>query len=274
MNNVELVDTHCHLTMDVFEEDLDQVIRKARSVGVKRILVPGTDIVSSRRAIQLAENYTEVYAAVGVHPHNASTWGDATARQLGDLAQRSKVVALGEIGLDYYRNLSPPDIQVTCFKDQLELAKALDLPIIVHNRESIEQVMEILQRWREDLSGERRGAPGVLHAYSADHKFAKKAIENDFYLGIAGPITFKNAEELRTLVYNLPIERMLVETDSPYLSPEPERGKRNEPSNVQWIVEKMASVREQDPEWIARKTTINAETLFSWTDGNTDGNLL
>jgi TatD DNase family protein len=262
----ELVDTHCHLAMDVFQDDVEQVLEYARDAGITRILVPGTDIQSSKLAIQLTERFPEVYAAVGVHPHAASTWQAGSVDGLLSLAQHPKVVAIGEIGLDFYRNLSPRADQIACFREQLAIAGEAGLPVIVHNRESIEDILDILLPWVDSLENARSHRPGVLHAFSADEESARLAVELGFYLGIAGPVTYKKAEELRTLVYNLPIERLLVETDSPYLSPEPKRGKRNEPANIQWIVAKVASVRGQDLETVARITTGNAETLFDWTD--------
>jgi TatD DNase family protein len=243
-------------------------------VGVSKILVPGLDLNTSQQAIQLSERYPEVYAAVGIHPHSASTWETTTSDQLRELARNPKVVAVGEIGLDFYRNLSPRSAQIECFKEQLELASELGLPVVVHNREAIDKIIEVLKPWQESLGEQLQNRSGVLHAFSANEESAREAIKLGFYLGIAGPITYKKAEELRTLVYNLPIERLLVETDSPYLSPEPRRGKRNEPANVKWIIEMMASVRKQSPDVIARNTTVNAETLFSWSDGNSDSNLL
>jgi TatD DNase family protein len=260
--------------MDVFQDDLDEVIDNARQAGVTKILVPGTDIESSRLAIQLTERYSELYAAVGVHPHSASSWVPASADLLRAFAQNPKVVAIGEIGLDFYRNLSPQAVQMDCFREQLMLASELDLPIVVHNRDAIEVLLEMLIPWCKSLDEARSTKPGVLHAYSAGTKFAQVALELGFFLGIAGPITFKKAEELRTLVYNLPIDRLLVETDSPYLSPEPRRGKRNEPANVEWIVRKIAINRKQDAGTVARTTTVNAETLFNWTDGNSHSDLL
>lgn len=274
MEHTELVDTHCHLAMDVFQEDLDQVIENARHAGVTKILVPGTNIESSRLAIQLTKRYPEVYAAVGVHPHSASSWEPASADLIRTFVQNPKVVAIGEIGLDFYRNLSPQAVQIDCFREQLTLASEVDLPIVVHNRDAIEVILEMLIPWCKSLDEARSTRPGVLHAFSAAAEFAQEALELGFYLGIAGPITFKKAEELRTLVYNLPIDRLLIETDSPYLSPEPKRGRRNEPSNVQWIVNKIASHRKQDPDTVARITTVNAETLFDWTDGNSHSDLL
>jgi TatD DNase family protein len=266
VEHIELVDTHCHLAMDVFQDDLEQVLERARRAGVTKILVPGIDIESSRLAIQLTERYSEIYAAVGVHPHSASTWEPASADILRVFVQNPKVVAIGEIGLDFYRNLSPRAVQIDCFKEQLSLASDVDLPIVVHNRESIEVLMKMLKTWCKSLGEARATKPGVLHAFSAGTKFAQEALELGFYLGIAGPITYKKAEELRTLVYNLPIDRLLVETDSPYLSPEPRRGKRNEPANVEWILNTIASNRKQDADTVARITTVNAETLFNWTD--------
>ena len=265
MVQTELVDTHCHLAMDVFRDDLDQIIGDARRAGITRIVVPGTDLESSQLAVQLAERFNEVYAAVGVHPHAAATWQTRDRKILASLAKRPKVVAIGEIGLDYYRDLSPRAAQNNCLQDQLELAAELALPIIVHNREAINDVLGILIPWVKTLGASRSEFPGVLHAFSADEHSARLAMKHGFYLGIAGPITFKNAEELRSLVYNLPIERLLIETDSPYLAPVPRRGKRNEPANVQWIIEKVASVKEIENETVARITTSNAETLFNWT---------
>jgi TatD DNase family protein len=260
--------------MDVFWDDVDQVIEHARRAGITRILVPGTDIQSSKQAIQLAERFPEVYAAVGVHPHSASNWQAGSVDGLLSLAQHPKVVAIGEIGLDFYRNLSPRAAQIACFRDQLMIAAEAGLPIIVHNREAIEDILDILLPWVDSLGINRSQDPGVLHAFSADEDSAWLAVEHGFYLGIAGPVTFRKAEELRTLVYNLPIERLLVETDSPYLSPEPNRGKRNEPANIQWIVAKVASVKEENPETVARITTVNAQNLFDWTDRPSDSDVL
>jgi TatD DNase family protein len=252
--------------MDVFQDDLEQVIQAAREAGVTRILVPGLDLASSHLAVQLSEQYTELYAAVGIHPHNASTWDEAATETLRSLADHPKVIAIGEIGLDFYRNLSPKEMQVACFRSQLTLAADIALPIVVHNRDAIDDILDILTIWCNALSSSFTTRPGVLHAFSADEAHANQAIALGFYLGIAGPITFRKAEELRTLVYNLPIERLLIETDAPYLTPEPKRGRRNEPANVQWIVNKVADVRSLDPAAIARITTGNAETLFNWTN--------
>lgn len=260
--------------MDVFVDDINEVIGRARQAGVTRILVPGTDIKSSQQAIQLTEQYPEVFAAVGIHPHSAANWQPEMMGILRQLAQQPKVVAIGEIGLDYYRDFSPKAAQISCFRSQLALAADENLPIVVHNREAIEDILSFLIPWAEGYSGEHRTRLGVLHAFSADENAARKVMDHGFYVGIAGPITYKKAEDLRTLVYNLPIERLLIETDSPYLSPEPKRGKRNEPAHVRWILEKVASVRDQNIETIARVTTRNAETLFNWTDGSANRNLL
>ncbi len=271
---MELVDTHCHLATDAFSDDIDEVIARARRAGVTRILVPGTDIESSQQAIQLTERYPEIFAAVGIHPHSAASWQPGMIEVIRQLAQQPKVVAIGEIGLDYYRDFSPKAAQISCFRSQLALAYELGLPVVVHNREAIEDILTFLIPWAEGFIGVSDLNLGVLHAFSADEAAAWKAIDHGFYIGIAGPITYKKAEDLRTLVYNLPINRLLIETDSPYLSPEPTRGKRNEPAHVRWILEKVASVRDQDVETVARVTTRNAETLFNWTDGPTNRNIL
>jgi TatD DNase family protein len=264
--DLQLVDTHCHLTMDDFQADLEQVLEAARQAGLTRVLVPGMDLNSSQLAVQLSETFEEVYAAVGIHPHNAASYNEHTLEVLRSLSDNPKVIAIGEIGLDFYRNLSPREAQIECFRSQLSLAAEVDLPVVVHNRDAIDDILDILTVWREDLSPSLAQQPGVLHAYSADEAHARQAIALGFYLGIAGPITFKKAEELRTLVYNLPIECLLIETDSPYLAPEPKRGRRNEPANVSLIINKVAAVRSIEPATVARITTGNAEILFNWTD--------
>lgn len=269
-----LADTHCHLMLSAFERDCEEVVERARSVGVNRLLVPALDLPTSRQAIQLAERYHEVFAAVGVHPHNASTWDPAVAAELGDLARCSRVVAIGEIGLDFYRNLSTPDQQRTAFRAQLELAADLGLPVVVHNREATEDVLSELLQWSQNLSPRLERRAGVLHAFSADFEAACLAMEAGFYLGVAGPVTYPNADQRREIIAKLPIERTLIETDAPYLSPHPFRNKRNEPAYVKLVVEGFAKAMGVSTSKAAKATWQNASNLFGWNHGNDDSHIL
>ncbi len=263
------VDTHCHLNFDEFSQDIRQVIERAREHGIIRILVPGIDLETSRSAIQYAQEYEFVYAAVGVHPNNGLSWADDTLEELKQLAGNKKVVAIGEIGLDYYRDYTPKDLQRTILTEQLELAGELGLPVIVHNRLASEDICEILSGWQQGLN--RRGSklaerPGVLHAFSEGIGFAEAMVARNYKLGIGGAVTFHNSVELQTVVGDLPLQAMLLETDSPYLSPHPLRGKRNEPTNVRIVSEKIAELKSILLEDVVRTTTGEANKLFNWRD--------
>jgi TatD DNase family protein len=261
-----LVDTHCHLDFDRFDEDRDEVVRRAAEAGVTRIVVPGIDVESSRRALALADHYPAVYAAVGVHPNSIGSGGGSPERaleQIGDLARHPKVVAVGEIGLDYYRDNTPKETQHVWLNAQLDLAARLRLPVILHNRESSEDMLALLSGWVDrGLPPELKDRPGVLHSFSATWEEAQVALRLGFYLGFTGPITFKKADEMRRAAHNAPAARILVETDAPFLAPHPRRGRRNEPAYVRYVAEKLAEVRGVDPAAIAEQTTQNAATLF------------
>lgn len=269
-----LVDSHCHLTMDDFCSDRMQVLERAKEASVRVIVVPGIDLLSSRRAVELAESTSGLYAAVGVHPHGAEGWRSDMLHELRDLAQSKYVVAIGEIGLDYYRDYCPVDDQKAAFKDQLGLAAELKLPVIVHNRESLTDLLPILKEWQTRLPEELKDRAGVLHAYSGDLDQGKTAIESGFYLGVAGPVTFKNAEDRREVFRVLPMDRLLVETDAPYLAPQPHRGKRNEPAYTRMVAEELAALNELELEVVANITTDNADKLFGWSNGIDNGNIL
>jgi TatD DNase family protein len=269
-----LADTHCHLMLSAFEDDCEEVVERARAVGVNRLLVPALDLNTSRQAIQLAERYPEVFAAVGIHPHNASSWEPSVAAELGDLARYPQVVAIGEIGLDFYRNLSTPDQQRAAFRAQLELAADLDLPVVIHNREATQDVLSELHQWSQNLSPKLERRAGVLHAFSADLEAARLAVEAGFYLGVAGPVTYPNADQRRGIIAQFPIERTLIETDAPYLSPHPYRNKRNEPAHVKLVVEGFAKVMGVSTSKAAKATWQNASNLFGWNHGNDDGYIL
>ncbi len=270
-----LTDTHCHLDLEHFDADRDAVIQRAVNAGVRHILIPSLTGTSSRVAVKLAESNPMLYAAVGVHPNEAETWDGKTISALKELAAESlKVVAIGEIGLDYYWNKSPRDEQISILKEQLALAAELELPVVIHSREKddaehgacAEDLIKILEEWVSGLRSRYEALaqqPGVLHSLSGSLETAKHAVKLGFYIGVTGPITYKNAEQKRQVVSNLPLERLLVETDAPYLAPEPHRGKRNEPAFVIHIADKIAEIKSRTPQEVAAATTENAARLLS-----------
>lgn len=260
-----LVDSHCHLDWDSFDGEREAVLERAAAAGVALVLNPGTDLARSRRALELAERFEPVYAAVGVHPNDAGQWTATTAEDLLGLAAHPKVVAIGEIGLDYYWDKTAPELQADVLRAQLDLAADLDLPVVIHNREAGEDVMSILVEWQATLAAggsSLAGRPGVLHSFSGDLDMARQAIAHNFYIGITGPVTFKNALELQALVAELPLEHLLIETDSPYLAPHPHRGQRNEPAYVRLVADKVAALKHLPVETVAEATTANVAALF------------
>ncbi len=251
-----LIDTHAHLEMREFDEDRDEVITRAREAGVEYIVTIGTDLESSREAVLLAEKHDCVYAAIGVHPHEVKDILHPTYELLRQLAKHRKVVAYGEIGLDYHYEHSPRTDQKRKFRDMLREARELDLPVIIHDRDAHEDALQILsEEWSPDLGG-------VMHCFSGDAEMAKRVIEMGFSISIAGPVTFPKAEALREVVRTVPIEHMLVETDAPYLAPQPFRGKRNEPAFVRHTAEMIAKVKGLSFDDVARITGFNAMQLF------------
>jgi len=262
---IGVIDTHAHLDMYQFDADRDEVIARAREAGVSRVITIGIDVESSRTAISLAEQYDSIYATVGLHPHNAATASAETWAELRRLARHPRVVAIGETGLDFYRDLSPRDDQRQAFQRQLALAGELGKPIIVHDREAHKDVMNMLRQWVQ--GGHQPSAisyqpVGVMHCFSGDLAMAQEVIEMGFYISIPGPVTFTNARRLPELVRTLPLERLVIETDCPYLTPHPHRGKRNEPAYVRLVAEAIAQIRGIPLEQVAHITTANARALF------------
>jgi TatD DNase family protein len=263
---MDLIDTHCHLDFNRFDDDRDEVVQRAANAGVSRIIVPGLDEKSSRAAVALADHYPGVYAAVGFHPNSVGPHPRNLQKAMGIIrgfVAHDKVIALGEIGLDYYWDKTPRDIQETWLIAQLRLAAELELPVILHNRESTADILALLQDWVGlGLPQSLITRPGVMHSFSAGWDDSQKALSMGFYLGFTGPITFKNADDTRQIAARVPFDRILVETDSPFLTPHPYRGKRNEPAYVQFVAERLAEVRQVPFAEAARQTTYNADRLF------------
>ncbi|MCG2675709.1 TatD family hydrolase, partial [bacterium] len=249
-----LIDTHIHLADKCYDKDRDTVIARAREEGVDYLIIVASDLESSKKCVKLTKEFKSLYTIVGIHPHEAKTVDKDTYCRLKELAKNEKVVAIGEIGLDYHYNHSPKEVQREVFRDQIRLAKELRLPIIIHHREALPDAIKIVK--------EEKIREGVFHCFSGCLKEAEEVISLGFYVSIAGPVTFKNAKRLQELVKELPLDKLLMETDGPYLSPHPFRGKRNEPAHLKYIAEKIAELRDLKFNEIAYATTENAKKLF------------
>jgi TatD DNase family protein len=259
-----LTDTHCHLDFHQFDVDRDAVVQRAIAAGVRVIVNPATDLASSRRAIALAEQYDGVYAQVGVHPNDSADFSDAEVAELGRLADHPKVVAIGEIGLDYYWEGVPHDQQHVAFAAQLELAVELDLPVVIHCRDAHGDLRDALRKWVPGAQ-KRRGSDailGVLHAYSGDLALAEEAFGWNLVISLGGPVTFRNARQLHALVAQLPLARLLLETDAPFLTPHPYRGQRNEPAYTVLVAEAIANLHQVKLALVADQTTALARRMF------------
>jgi len=270
-----LTDTHCHLDFNWYDDDRPAVIERAVLSGVKRMLIPGITATSSGDAVALAESHPLIFAAIGVHPTEVRTWNTQTRNALRQLAVSRKVVAIGEIGLDYFREGGTHEVQRDILGEELALAGELGLPVILHLREEHDanegqaslDLLKMLEGWVEGLRSRKDALadrPGVLHSFSGSLPTAQAALGLGFFIGVTGPVTFKNARSRQELVETLPLDRILIETDAPFLTPVPYRGQRNEPAFVKYIAEKIALIRSRGPEEIAAMTTSNAERLFSW----------
>ncbi|MBR0615134.1 MULTISPECIES: TatD family hydrolase [Bacillus] len=251
-----LFDTHAHLNAEQYNEDLEQVIERAKSEKVEKIVVVGFDRPTITRAMELIEEYDFIYAAIGWHPVDAIDMTDEDLAWIKDLSQHEKVVAIGEMGLDYYWDKSPKDVQKEVFRRQIALAKEVKLPIVIHNRDATEDVVTIL---KEEGAAE---VGGIMHCFTGSLETAKACMEMNFYISFGGPVTFKNAKKPKEVVKEIPSDKLLIETDCPYLTPVPFRGKRNEPSYVKYIAEQIAELREIRFEELAELTTKNAKKVF------------
>lgn len=250
------IDTHAHLFFPNFNGELDQVLERAKTAGVTKIIVPGTDLATSALAVELANKYEQIYAAVGIHPHDTKEWKDELIDEIKNLASHEKVVAIGEIGLDYYYDFSPKKVQVNAFEKQIELAVELNKPIVVHNRESNNDVMNIIRRYKDTK------LRAQFHCFAGSLNDALELIELGHFISFPGNITFKKMESLRKILSSIELGNLLLETDSPFMTPEPYRGKRNEPAYVSLVAEKIAEVHNLTMEDVARTTSANTHKLF------------
>lgn len=263
---MKLFDTHCHLDFNAYDGDRSEVVGRAAAVGVAYILNPGIDLATSQAAVDLAAQFPAVYAAVGVHPNSSADFTLSHLESLRALSAGAKVVAVGEIGLDYYWDRSPRSSQLAVFEQQLALASDLCLPVIIHNREASADLLPVLESWILGVPPALKQRPGVLHSFSASMDFAERALALGFCLGFTGPITYKKADELRAVAQAAPLDRVLVETDGPFLAPMPFRSQRNEPAYVIHIVRRLAEVKGLTEIEIASAATSNAKRLFAVND--------
>lgn len=251
-----IFDSHAHLDDERFDGERDRIIARAKESGIELILNPGADLNTSLRAVNLAEKYEMIYAAVGVHPHDVKDMDEDTIQVLRALSNKEKVVAIGEIGLDFYYDHSPRELQRKWFRRQIELAKEVNLPMIIHDRDAHEETFKILKEYDAGTLG------CVMHCYASSVEMAREYIKMGVYISLAGPVTFNNARKTYEVAKEIPLEWLLVETDSPYLTPVPYRGKRNEPAYVKLVAEKIAEAKGITLEEVARQTTLNAKKLF------------
>lgn len=256
----ELIDAHAHLDMARFEGDLDAVVARAASAGIIRIICAGIDLPSSRKAIELARRYSPIYAAVGIHPEEASHATQQDIETLSVIAKSPKVVAIGEIGLDFYRDYGPREKQIDVFRWQLELASRLNMPVVIHARAADDELIPLLNSWQKEHWTER---PGVIHCFNGALKHARLYLEMGFYLSLGCYIGYPSAKAVREVVAQLPLERLLLETDSPFLPPQSRRGERNEPAYVIEAAEAIAQLLGISLTEVVHLTTINAEQVFS-----------
>ena len=259
---IDLIDSHCHLDFESLTPDLDAVMARAAEAGVRRCIIPAIALDTARSALALCERYPGVHAAAGVHPNSTADYGPQHEEVLDALLATGDYVAVGEIGLDYHWDDSPRDVQHRALESQLTLAARHKLPVIIHNREASDDVMAMLEAWAATLTSDLKARPGVLHSFSGSPAIAERALAAGFYLGFTGPLTYRKSDELRAIAAAAPLDRILIETDSPFLTPEPYRGKRNEPAHVRLVAERLATVRVVSLAEIAAATTANAVRLF------------
>ncbi|UCE96502.1 MAG: TatD family hydrolase [Candidatus Bathyarchaeota archaeon] len=252
-----LIDTHAHLQWSSFDKDREKIINRARKIGVEYIVNIGFDLEGSRKGIELAEKHRGIYATVGIHPHNASTLDQSILDSLRKLSENPKVVAIGEIGLDYYRNLSPREAQKNAFKEQLLLAEELGLPVVIHDRDAHADILKMLSEFKGTTAA-------IMHCFSGSKEMAKQCLKSGSYISFAGPVTFPNAFRLQEIAKWIDLDKVLLETDSPWLAPQEVRGKRNEPAFLTFVAKKIANLKGMSIDELANVTTENANAIFQF----------
>lgn len=251
-----LIDTHVHLNADQYDEDLQEVIDRALEEGIDRMFVVGFDTNTIERTMKLIDQYDFIYGIIGWHPVDAIDCSEERLQWIEELSKHPKIIGIGEMGLDYHWDKSPKDIQKEVFRKQIALAKRVQLPIIIHNREATQDCVDILKEENASEVG------GIMHSFSGSNEIADEILKMNFYISLGGPVTFKNAKQPKEVAQHIPLDRLLVETDAPYLSPHPYRGKRNEPARVKLVAEQIAELRGISYEEVCKATTENAERLF------------
>lgn len=252
-----LIDTHVHLNADHYDEDLDEVIERARDAGVTHFVVIGFDNKTIDRTMTLIDKYDDVYGVIGWHPVDAIDCKEEDLARIEELSQHPKIVGIGETGLDYHWDKSPKDVQKEIFIKQIEMAKRVNLPIVIHNREATGDVVDILEEYGAEEIG------GIMHAFSGSPEIADRVLKMNFMISLGGPVTFKNAKQPKEVAKHVPLDKLLVETDAPFLTPHPYRGKRNEPAYVKLVAEQIAELREISYEEVAKATSKNAKTIYN-----------
>ncbi len=251
---MKLIDSHTHLILDQYNDDRDNVINQAFSSGITHIMLSCDNLEEIKKNLELTTKYENIYCSVGVHPHEANSWTKTSRSEIIEYAKQKKVIAIGETGLDYYYNLSPKSAQIEAFKEQVKIAKEVSLPLIIHTRDAEKETLEILNEFKPHK--------GVFHCYTGTMETAKSALELGFYISWSGILTFKNAGSLKEIAKEIPIEKTLIETDCPFLTPIPHRGKRNEPKFVKHIAEELARIKDIPVEQICEITAENTKDLF------------
>lgn len=252
-----LIDTHVHLNADQYDDDLEEVIERAREAGVTHFVVIGFDNKTIDRTMSLIDTYDDVYGVIGWHPVDAIDCTDDDLKRIEELSKHPKIVGIGETGLDYHWDKSPKDVQKKIFKAQIELAKRVNLPIVIHNRDATGDVVDILESEGAAEVG------GIMHAFSGSPEIADRVLKMNFMISLGGPVTFKNAKQPKEVAKYVPLDKLLVETDAPYLTPHPYRGKRNEPAYVKLVAEQIAELREISYEEVAKATSENALKIYN-----------
>ena len=251
---MKLIDTHAHLDFEKFQENLDEVLENSKAVGVEKIIIPGVTLEDTPKIINLIEKYENLFGAVAVHPSEAKGWQAEYYEILKEYAQHDKVIAIGETGLDYYWDKTFKETQQHVFRRHLELAEELNIPVIVHDREAHDDVLEILKEFPE--------VKGVMHCFSGNVEFALECVKIGYYIALGGPVTFKNAKDPKEVAKQIPIEKLVLETDSPFLAPHPYRGKENNPSKIILVAQTIAEIKGISVEELGEITSRNAEKLF------------